>query len=201
MSSGATIVLADSDVLCSKALREWLTLLHLTSSNSLFSVRWTDDIMGDVVAHHRQAHPDWPEHQVNRLRLKLEKTLADGRITGYQVDSSLPHPASIRAHVHAAAVHGRVDMVVSTSGSEMPELDELTYEIYHPDDLLLLIDDAWPELVRDVTVEQLLYFHARSSPSSVIDLPGRLRKAGAPGFAERVRCHLQNVDPSILSNR
>lgn len=115
--------------------------------------------------------------------------LAGGQITGYQIDAALQYPDIGDAHLHAAAVHGAVDIIVTRNGKDLPYSDDLPYEIYEPDDFLVLVDDAAPHAVQAVTELQLRYFHQKCSSDEGVDLPYRLKKAGAPEFATRVRDH------------
>ena len=63
------------------------------------------------------------------------------------------------------------------------------YEVMHPDDFLVLVDDSSPGLVAEVVSRMCAYWVGRDGHA---DLPGELRDAGCPAFAERVRVHLQN---------
>lgn len=197
MSSAVTIVLLDANILYSRTLRDWIALLQVEAP-SLFSVAWTEDIMVETLYHLRKKHPMWSEQQTGGMRRKLEKAFTGGQITGYQVDPAIKYPDIGDAHVHAAAVHGAVDTVVTANGKDLPTTDDLNYEIYPPDDFLVLVDDAAPKAVRSVTEKQLRYYHQKSSGADGVDLPLRLKNAKVPMFAERVREHLQHVDASIL---
>jgi hypothetical protein len=197
MSSAVTIVLLDANILYSRTLRDWIALLQIEAPG-LFNVTWTEDIMVETLYHLRKDNPMWSEQQVGGIRRKLEKAFTGGQITGYQIDPALKYPDIGDAHIHAAAVHGAVDIVVTMNGKDFPYSDDLPYEIYMPDDFLILVDDAVPQAVQAVTVEQLRYFHKQSSVDDGVDLPLHLKKASAPLFAARVREHLQNVDMSIL---
>lgn len=198
MSSAVTIVLLDANILYSRTLRDWIALLQVEAP-SLFSVAWTEDIMVEALYHLRKDHPLWSEKQVGGIRRNLEKAFTGGQITGYQIDESLKYPDIGDAHVHAAAIHGGVDMVVTMNGKDLPYSDDLIYEIYQADDFLILVDDAAPQAVRAVTEKQLCHYHGKPSGGGEVDLPSRLKKAGAPLFAARVRDHLQHVDMSILT--
>lgn len=199
MSSAVTIVLLDANILYARTLRDW-TLLQ-AEAPGLFTVVWTEDVMVETLYHLRKNYPLWSDQQIGGLRKKLEKAFTGGKITGYQIDASLEYPDIGDAHLHAAAVHGGVDIIVTRNGKDLPYSDDLSYEIYEPDDFLLLVDDAAPQAVRAVTESQLCYFHKKSSADDGIDLPHHLRKAGAPEFATRVRGHLQQVDMSILTRK
>jgi hypothetical protein len=187
MSSAVTIVLLDANILYSRTLRDWIALLQ-AEAPGLFNVTWTEDIMVETLYHLRKKHPLWSEQQVGGIRRNLEKAFTGGQITGYQIDAALEYPDIGDAHVHAAAVHGAVDIVVTQNGKDLPYSPDLSYEIYQPDDFL----------IRAVTEEQLRHYHRKSSAADGVDLPLRLKKAGAPMFAARVREHLQHVDMSIL---
>lgn len=197
MSSAVTIVLLDANILYSRTLRDWIALLQIEAPG-VFSVAWTEDIMVETLYHLRKKHPLWSEKQVGGMRRNLEKAFTGGQITGYQVDPAIKYPDVGDAHVHAAAVHGAVDIVVTANGKDFPATDDLNYEIYPPDDFLVLVDDAAPKAVRAVTEQQLRHYHQRSSGNEGVDLPLRLKNAKAPMFAARVREHLQHVDTSIL---
>jgi hypothetical protein len=197
MSSAVTIVLLDANILYSRTLRDWIALLQIEAPG-LFNVMWTEDIMVETLYHLRKDNPLWSEEQIGGIRRRLEKAFTGGQITGYQIDPALKYPDVGDAHIHAAAVHGSVDIVVTMNGKDLPYSDELPYEIYTPDDFLILVDDAVPQTVQKVTEAQLRYFHKKSSADDGVDLPLHLKRANAPLFAERVREHLQNVDMSIL---
>ncbi|MCU6482686.1 PIN domain-containing protein [Arthrobacter sp. A2-55] len=187
----------DANILYSRTLRDWIALLQI-QSEGLFSVAWTEDIMVETLYHLRKDHPLWADAQIAGMRQNLEKTFKGGQISGFEIDPTIQYPDIFDAHIHAAATHGSVDIVVTMNGKDFPDSDELPYEIYHPDDFLLLVDDANPEGVFKVCEQQLCYFHGKSSGTDGVDLPLSLKNAGAPLFASRVRSHLQRVDMGIL---
>jgi len=96
-------------------------------------------------------------------------------------------------HVHAAAIGGSVDMLLTldTDFLSLPDsiTDALPYEILTPDSFLVLVDDSGPEYVREVVDTQWEYWR-KKDPS--VDLPQRLREVGCPIFAERVYRHQRN---------
>ena len=191
-------MLADANILFSRTLRDWLGMLYLHSEGGMFQVHWTEDIMAETIYHLRKKHPHWSDNQVGGIRRRLVGTFgADNAITGYTIDPDITYPDLFDAHVHCAAVHGGVDIVLAedTKGFSFDDDIELDYEIYSADEFFLLIDDSAPELVRRVTEEQLKYWLSMDGKP----LPEALRAANAPDFAERVRQHLQLVDvPQVL---
>lgn len=191
MARQVTKVLVDANILYSRTLRDWVCLLYLRSAGGMFECYWTEDIMAEMLYHRRKANPFLSEQQVGGIRRLIAETFGDhSLITGYEVTESSAYPDVFDAHVHCAAVHGEIDILLTANTSDFDGLDELTYEIYGADDFLQLIDDSNTELVRGVMAQQLAYWVPRGGKS----LPEALRSAGAPGFAERIRRYLQTTD-------
>lgn len=186
-----TNVLVDANVLFSRTLRDWLALLYLRSGQTMFEVMWTDDIMVEFQYHLRKKNPFLDDAQCGGVRRNLEDTFASGRVRNFTINPDCHYPDIGDAHVHCAALHAQADIILTHDPKGFPETDDLPYEIYTCDEFFLLIDDSGPQIVRTVNAEQLRYYHAREIRSS---LPERLKSAGAPDFAERVRCHLQHLD-------
>jgi len=189
-----TTVLVDANVLYSKTLRDWLALCYL-QQDGWFEVKWTEDILAEVLYHLRKDNPTFSDHQIGGVRDKIIRTFPDGRITGYKIDTNVPYPDIFDAHVHAAATHGEVDFVLTLDrgftklGSL---LDELSYELHSPDSFFCLLDDSSPFSIQQVTQLQLDYWVTKGKP---FNLCTQLENAGAPQFAERVRTHLLACRP------
>ncbi|MEU0543635.1 PIN domain-containing protein [Nocardia sp. NPDC005978] len=186
-------VLADANILYSRTLRDWVCLLHQHSEGSMFTVCWTEDIMAETVYHLRKKNPHYGDHQVGGTRRRIVGALGEhNAITGYSIDKTCSYPDLFDAHVHCAAIHGRVDILLTadTEGFKFDNLDELPYEVYSADDYFQLVDDSQPEVVAAVMEEQLRYWVPKKGKS----LPEALRAAQAPGFAERIRLYLQSAD-------
>ncbi|WP_245719998.1 PIN domain-containing protein [Nocardia uniformis] len=189
-------VLVDANVLYSRTFRDWLALLYL-HGGEMFEVMWTDDIMAEFVYHLRKKNPFLADAQVGGIRRRLEKVFEAGRISGFTIDPSCDYTDPGDAHVHSAAVHGQVDILLTGNTKDFREMDHLTYEVYSADEFFELVDDSSPDAVLAVTREQLVY-HLRRSTDSRVSLPDMLVRAGAPAFANRVRKHLQTVDINEL---
>ena len=98
-------------------------------------------------------------------------------------------PYSVDAHIHAAAVACGADVLVTLNlGDFVWDENTAPYEVMHPDDFLLLVDDSSPELVAEVVGRMCAYWVGRRGEA---DLPGSLQLADCPQFAERVRKHLR----------
>ena len=194
MGALTTTVLVDANVLYSRTLRDWLGLCYL-QQDGWFEVKWTEDIMAEVLYHLRKDHPTFSDYQIGGVRDKIVRTYPAGRITGYEIDAVLQYPDIFDAHVHAAAIHGEVDFVLTIDRgfAELGDLlDGLPYELHSPNSFFCLLDDSSPLSIQRVTQQQLDYWAAKAKP---FNLCKQLGDAGAPLFAERVRRHLQACRP------
>ncbi|MFG3525053.1 PIN domain-containing protein [Nocardia nova] len=197
VSGRGTSVLVDASVLFSRTLRDWLALLYLDPGNAMFEVMWTDDIMTEFHYHLRKKFPLHSDAQIGGVRRRLEDSFRTGWVTGYTIDETVDYPDVGDAHIHCAAIFANVDILLTDNVKDFVRLDDLPYEIYKPSEFFELVDDSNPALVRTVTEQQLVY-HLRKSKTGSVSLPERLKAAGAHGFAERVRQHLQEIDLDAL---
>jgi len=187
----ATGVLVDANVLYSRVLRDWLFLLKDETGGDMFTVHATEDILAETIYRLRRNHPDAPGSLTSRIQDRIRSNL-DERVSDYTVDGSYPGTDKDDAHVHAAAVASGAGFLV-TADTGFTKLDDaameqLPYEVHTPDTFFVLVDNSAPLKVRAVTQRQLRYYLDKDGGA---DLPDRLRKAGCPNFAKRVRAHLQ----------
>lgn len=189
-------VLVDADVLFSRTLRDWVLMLSsAVDARSPFVVCWTEDILAEAVARLRDHRPDLPSGVLETISDRLHEIWCSSQIRGFDAQGeSFVGRDEGDLHVHSAAVHGRVDLVVTGDRAGLrpgngcqDSLDLLLYEILTPDEFLVLVDQQAGAVVRDCAREQLKHFTACRT---AVDLPGSLVKAGAPCFAQRVRRHL-----------
>jgi predicted nucleic acid-binding protein len=188
---GPYVVFVDANVWFSRTLRDWLGMLYTTPENPSFVVHWTEDVLAELIYHLRKTHPDWSGSRITTLRDRLSETFEAGRVAEFTIDATYRGNDPGDAHVHAAAVACGADVLVTCNVSDFG-WDENTspYEVMHPDDFLVLVDDSSPELVAVVAAEMCEYWVRRDGES---DLPQRLRTAGCPQFANRVLAHLQRM--------
>jgi predicted nucleic acid-binding protein len=188
---GPYVVFVDANVWFSRTLRDWLGMLYTTPENPPFVVHWTEDVLAELIYHLRKTHPDWPGSRITTLRDLLSATFETGRVADFAIDTTYFGSDPGDAHVHAAAVACGADVLVTCNIGDF-EWDENTspYEVMHPDDFLVLVDDSSPELVAVVAAKMCEYWVGRDGES---DLPQRLRTAGCPRFADRVLAHLQQM--------
>jgi predicted nucleic acid-binding protein len=186
---GTYSVFVDANVWYSRTLRDWFGMLYTTPDCAPFAVYWTEDVLAELIYHLRREHPDWPGSRITTIRDRMADTFEAGRVDDFTVDDSYAGKDAHDAHVHAAAVACDADVLV-TCDLDGFVWDENTapYEVMHPDDFLLLVDDSNPELVAQVISRMCDYWVGQRGEA---DLPGNLHLAGCPKFAERVRKHLR----------
>lgn len=133
-------------------------------------------------------HPDWDGGQITGIRDRIARTFEVGRVDDFQVGDDYKGKDALDAHIHAAAVACRADILLTANTADFIwNENESPYEVLKPDEFLLLIDDAAPELLAEVTMSMCRYWFRRSGAAN---LPKKLKDAGCPRFAERVRGHL-----------
>lgn len=182
-------VFVDANVLYSRTLRDWLSLLKLGSAGEIYSVYWTEDVLAEAIYHLRRKHPEWEGGKITRIRDLIARTFEGGRVDDFVIDGTFAGRDGDDRHVHAAAVACSADIVLSDDGGfSAIAYDDRTapYELYRPDEFFLLVDDSAPELVRQVTLEQTIYWRDKVGRA---DLAGPLTRAGCPLFAQRVRAY------------
>lgn len=179
----------DANVWFSRTLRDWIGMTYVAPIHQpLFEVYWSEDVLAELLFHLRKKHPDWSGERITGIRDRLADTFSMGRVIGFDT-SSYTGPDPHDAHVHAAAVAcGATILLTWDTTGFGPDRDELPYEVLTPDEFLVLLDDAAPQLVASVTREMRDYWIARTGEA---DLPRALERERCPEFARRVRLHLQ----------
>ncbi len=186
---GPQAVFVDANVWFSRTLRDWIGLLYVTPDTAPFSVYWTEDVLAELLANLREKYPDWPGSKTTKLRDLLAQTFELGRVDDFVVDGSYHGPDPKDAHVHAAALACRADVLLTANARDFVwDHNTSPYEVMRPDDFLVLVDDSAPQLVETVVSRMCSYWVSRDGEA---DLPTSLRKADCPDFAERVRLHLR----------
>lgn len=83
MAMGAltTAVLVDANIFFSRTLRDWVALCYL-NSDGMFEVKWTEDIMAELVYRLRRKLPEASDPQIGGVRDQLVGSFPNGRIVG-----------------------------------------------------------------------------------------------------------------------
>lgn len=184
-------VFVDANVWFSRTLRDWIGILYTTPDNPPFVVHWTEDVLAELLHHLRKCHPDWPGSRITSIRDRLAGTFEAGRVEEFVIDSTYQGPDAGDAHVHAAAIACKADVLVTCNVKDFVwDENRSTYEVMHPDDFLVLTNDSFPDLVQEATERMCAYWVNREGEAN---LPAALRTADCPRFADRVRAHLQRL--------
>ncbi len=188
----------DANVLYSKTLRDWLFLMRLTGTGGIFQLHSTNDVVHEVMYHLRRRNPLRRGASLENVRQQILECL-DEVVTEFDPSIRFPGKDEHDRHVHAAAVACRADILITQDRGflELPNQDQLDYEIYHPDDFFVQFDDSAPRTVMDITQNQRRYWSTKKHHSGLVPA---LQKAGCPNFAKRVEGHLRTlsgVSPSV----
>lgn len=184
-------VLPDANIWFSTTLHAWFGLLAAETLGS-WTFHWTEDILAEAIYHKRKKYPDSSSHQIEAIRDRLLKVSPNTRISGYSIDDSVVYPDKFDAHVHSAAVHGKVQYIVTNDRTGFCGLyadpDECPYEVYTADEFLMLAAESAPEAIDEVICRQFSYRLQRGTP---FNIAAKLDAAQCPVFADYVRERLQ----------
>lgn len=178
-------VFVDANVLYSRTLRDWLSLIALKGGVlPPYRVYWTDDVLAEVVYHLRREKPNLSGKYVSNISDRLAEVFEGGRVTEFVVDVEWKGADPHDAHVHAAARACGAHILLTQNTSDFPSDDD--YEVFEPDAFFGVVDDSAPHLVRQATEDQMAYWCQLRGESR---LPEFLEAAQCMNFAERVRRH------------
>ena len=178
-------VLVDANVWYSRTLRDWVCMLATEAEGDLYTVLWTDDILTECTYHLRKANPRWEGGKISRIRELIEEVFPDGRVRDFVVEGGALDEGD--QHVHAAAVAGRADFVLTMNVKDFPGGDECPYEVYTPGVFFTLVWDSAPGLVERVSRKMDRYWSGKGHPYSVAErLRSAEKSAAMKEFARRV---------------
>ncbi|MGC5617421.1 PIN domain-containing protein [Georgenia sp. Z1491] len=189
-----TKVLPDSNVLNSKTVRDWLFLLRDASGGGMFTLHTTEDIVSEVTYHLRRNNRGVDGAVIHRLSQLLRES-TDTVIAEYPHLSDFAGADANDGHIHAAAVAGEIDLVLTNDSSYL-KIEDDRYEISTPDEFFCLVDDSTPRIVQAVALKQFNYWRAKMNPRSIWHA---LAQAGCDEFADRVHAHCRAlVAPNLI---
>ncbi len=207
----APSVFLDANILYSRTLRDWICIMALDSGQTAYQPRWSEDVLAEWVYGMRRADPVLSDHALGGLRRRLESAFPDAMVTGYDPNDVPATPDIYDRHVLAAAASVPVDILLTSDKTGIPAevCQQLGFELWTPDEFLNLVIDRHPTLVRRRLDHQIAYDRVRAlktrlEASTHTDEElregaiGRLRKAGAVTFAERIR-YLTSPEEDIHS--
>ncbi|MEJ4100844.1 PIN domain-containing protein [Corynebacterium mastitidis] len=186
-------VLADSNIWVSATLHSWFALIASETTGS-WSFYWTEDIMAEAVKGRRRRFPKSSSKQMEDLRDRLLTIFGENKITGFPYDTSVSYPDAFDAHVHSAAVHAGIGIVVTENIKDFEALyensDDRPYDLLRADEWLMLAAKSAPMEI-DAVIRQQYSYQARIKDT--FNLPAQLHQAHCPQFADYVRSRLQTL--------
>lgn len=109
------VVFVDANVWFSRTLRDWIGMFYTTPDAAPFEIRWTEDVLAEVLYHLRRTHPEWDGARITRVRDLIADTFENGRVDDFVIGSDYKGKDGLDAHVHAAAVACGADILLTTN--------------------------------------------------------------------------------------
>lgn len=187
----AFTALLDANVLYSAPLRDLLLRLAVTD---LFRAKWSADIHAEWMRNLAAARHDIPWARIESLRSQMDSHVRDALVDGYApLISSLTLPDPDDRHVLAAAIHGRVDLIVTCNLRDFPPaaLAPFGIEAQHPDEFLCHQYDLAPDLVCAVVRE--LRGSLKKPPLTVEQYLAMFEKHGLHKFVTALRARASEL--------
>jgi predicted nucleic acid-binding protein len=187
----AYTALLDACVLYSAPLRDVLLRLALTD---LYRAKWSADIHDEWMRNLAANRADIPQASLEKLRDLMDSSVRDAIVENYaSLVSGLVLPDPKDRHVLAAAIVGRVDLIVTYNLKDFPaaSLDPYGIEAQHPDQFLRHQLDLNPDLV--CTVVRDLRAGLKKPPRSVAEYLATLEKHYLQEFAAALRTRVASL--------
>lgn len=186
-------VIYDANVLYPFGTRDILIELATTE---LFRAKWTERI-----------HHEWmtnlahnlgiDESRLNPIRTAMDRSVMECLIEGYEslipTFEAMPLPDPGDAHVIAAAVFARADMIVTRNLKDFPSeiIAPYNIEAQHPDEFILNQFDFNPSVVaasaRNCRVRR------KKPPLDAGEYIESLKKDGLPGTAQALQDYIELI--------
>lgn len=188
-------ILPDANILVSQTLHSWIALIAIETQGS-WCFYYTEDILNEAGYHRRKRYPETASKQIEDLRGRLIHPNGPfKRIANFSIDSNVTYPDEFDAHVHSAAIHGNVGIILTNDKKGFKGLykdpDDCPYEVYSADEFLMLVAESAPSVTDAVIKQQQEYWKSCYEKGKSISLPKKLRKAECNMFADYVCKRLQ----------
>lgn len=181
----AFTALYDACVLYPAPIRDVLMRLAVTD---LYRARWTNLIHDEWIRSLLVKRPDLTREQLERTRDLMNAHVRDALISGFEdLIPSLALPDPDDRHVLAAAIRGRVDVIVTYNLRDFPLKAVAAYgiEVQHPDEFLSHLLNLAPGTV--LATLQRLRQALRNPPVDIDDYLLKLEKHELSSFAAKLR--------------
>ncbi len=163
---GHFTALFDACVLYPAPLRD--LLLHLAATR-LYRARWTNAIHDEWIQKLVKNRPDLKAENLQRTRELMDASVPDCLINNYEnLIGVLEMPDPDDRHVLAAAIKGKVDVIVTSNLKDFPESVLKAHDIQaeHPDEFITHLIDLRPGAVYDAVKKQRALLH---NPTMTVD--------------------------------
>jgi predicted nucleic acid-binding protein len=177
--------LYDACVLYPAPIRDVLMRLALTD---LYRARWTNLIHEEWIRSLLARRPDLTRAQLERTRDLMNAHARDALITGFEeLIPSLTLPDPDDRHVLAAAIRGRVDVIVTYNLKDFPTnvLAPYGVEVQHPDEFLTHLLDLAPGIV--LAALQRLRHSLKNPPVAIENYLTMLEQHELSSFVAKLR--------------
>ena len=181
----AFIVVYDADVLYPNTLRDLLIRL---GQSGLVQAKWTSQILDEALGAVAKDHPDIPDEKLTRLRERMNASVRDCLVTGYEpLIAGLQLPDPDDRHVVAAAITAKAQVIVTRNLRDFPGayLAQWNIEAKSPDDFVLDQLDIDDRVVWSC-VQQIANSRTRP-PMTVDDVLGQLERSGLVASVAELR--------------
>ncbi|MCA9764416.1 MAG: PIN domain-containing protein [Gemmatimonadetes bacterium] len=163
-------------------------LLMRIAVSGLVRVRWTEQILDEMIRSIIRSRPDLSVGALDRTRELMCSAVPDCLVHGFErliPGIHLPDPDD--AHVVAAAIRGGAQAIVTFNLKDFPDhdLESWNIEAKHPDEFVMDSIDLAPGVVLQCLIEQAA---ALRHPSQTVDeVLETLRSAGLVRSASALR--------------
>jgi predicted nucleic acid-binding protein len=137
MEKESITALLDANVLYPAPIRD--LLLHLANVH-LFSPKWTELIHDEWIQNLLFNRPELKLHSLNAAKRAMNLAFPDADVKGFFIHiEKLQLPDINDRHILAAAIHAKVDFLVTFNIKDFPQryLSSFSVRIIHPDDFIL----------------------------------------------------------------
>ncbi|MCK6512146.1 PIN domain-containing protein [Myxococcota bacterium] len=176
--------LFDACVLYPAPLRDLLMRLALIG---LFQAKWSAQIHEEWMRNVLQSRPDLSRERLEKTRELMDRHATDALVEGYEhLIHQLELPDEGDRHVLAAAIHAKVDVIVTFNLKDFPRSVLRPYGILplHPDVFLCELLDIDQDSVCQAVREQRLSL--KNPPKTARDLLETLEQQGLKKSVERL---------------
>jgi hypothetical protein len=168
------------------------TMLRMADAGAFRPV-WSQNVLVEALRALERIHPDVDPSRFRSRFRSMNEAFDDALVEGWEpLAKGIELPDPNDAHVVAAALLGRADLIVTENVKDFPDsvLAPLGLEAIRTDAFLLDQFDLSPRGACRIVTEQAAAM--RQPPVELTQLLDRLSRSGVPGFAQKVREALES---------